>query len=115
MMYNCRIYLTHVEQIKRGMKNNISTTRYKNRQVDFWISSVSGSQIFVAGTFNNWNPKTNQMHEQCCKGFFKTALFVSCGIHEYKFIANGIWMPDPSCHSRILNTYGSENSVIHIL
>ncbi|HBC86417.1 MAG TPA: hypothetical protein DCZ94_05635 [Lentisphaeria bacterium] len=84
------------------------------RRVRFKLLAKPGSQVFVAGTFNNWNPTANPMKDNPESGHYKAVLRVPPGAHEYKFIVNGVWSVDPKCAARIPNAYGSQNNVLHV-
>lgn len=81
------------------------------KKVNFTLSAKPGSQVFVAGTFNKWNPTANPLTDTPDSGQFKLALDVPSGAHEYKFVVNGIWTVDPKCTNWTPNAYGSMNSV----
>ncbi len=81
------------------------------RRVRFNLFAKPGSRVFVAGTFNKWNPTENQLNDDPDSGHFKTVLRVPAGTHEYKFVVNGIWKSDAKCADWIPNEYGSRNSV----
>ncbi len=78
------------------------------------MSAEPGSKVFVAGTFNNWNPTANPLKDNPDSGHFKTVLPLSAGIHEYKFVVNGVWTVDPKCAKWTSNGHGSLNSVLRI-
>ena len=84
------------------------------RRVRFKLSAEPGSQVFVAGTFNKWNPTKNPLNDKPDIGHFKAVLLVPTGTYEYKFVVNGIWTADPKCADGIQNAYGSQNSVFHV-
>ena len=84
------------------------------KRVQFELSVEPGKQVFVAGTFNNWNPEANPLMENPEKGHYKTALHVPNGTHEYKFVVNGVWVSDPKCADWSPNEYGSMNSVLRV-
>ena len=86
----------------------------QKKRVNFWIAVAPGSQVSVAGTFNNWDPKANPMKDQSGKGYFKTDMLVPVGQHEYKFVVNGEWRTDPSCQKLVPGPFGSENCVLQI-
>ena len=83
-------------------------------RVHFELSVEPGSQVFVAGTFNNWNPTVNPLKDNQDSGHFSTVVRVPTGTHEYKFIVNGVWILDPNCSDWVPNTYGSLNSVLNV-
>lgn len=84
------------------------------RQIQFDLTVQPGSQVFVAGTFNNWNPTANPMKDNPGSGHCKATLPLPAGRHEYKFVVNGIWIMDPSCAEWVPNSCGSLNSVLHV-
>ncbi len=92
------------------MKHPTATT---GRKVLFNVSAKSGSQVFVAGTFNNWDPTATPLQDTLANGQFKTSLRIPIGTHEYKFVINGLWIMDPKCLEWITNNHGSLNNVIH--
>lgn len=84
------------------------------KRVNFLILAQPESQVFVAGTFNNWDPTANQLQDKSTKGLFKTAAHISFGKHEYKFVVDGVWLADPTCLNRTPDTFGSENCVFEV-
>ena len=84
------------------------------KRVRFALSAEPGSQVFVAGTFNNWNAIANPLKDNPDSGHFKAALRVPPGKHEYRFVVNGVWAMDPTCADWAPNGYGSLNSVLHV-
>lgn len=86
----------------------------KGKRVKFQVEAEPGSDVFVAGSFNNWNPKKHRMKDNPGSGHCKTALVLPPGRHEYKFIVNGEWRVDPNCPEWAPNDQGSLNSVITV-
>ena len=86
----------------------------KEKTTQFEFSAKAGSKVFVAGTFNNWNPTANPLKDNPDSGHFKTALRIPAGTHEYKFVVNGVWITDPNCAESAPNSYKSLNSVIRV-
>ena len=84
------------------------------KRVRFEISVEPGQQVFVAGTFNNWNPTANPLKDNPGSGHCKVALLIPTGKHEYKFVVNGVWTLDPKCLDWVPNDHGSLNSVLHV-
>ncbi|MBA4388898.1 MAG: hypothetical protein C0404_13020 [Verrucomicrobia bacterium] len=83
-------------------------------RVRFELSAEPGDQVFVAGTFNNWNPSANPLKDNPDSGHFKALLYLPLGTHEYRFVVNGVWIADPQSDDWAPNGYGSLNSVIHV-
>ena len=89
-----------------------SSVAPKRKRVDFKIEARAGSEVFLAGTFNNWDPTQNPMRGNPAKGVFTTSILLTSGRHEYKFVVNGEWRVDPSCRESVTNACGTLNSVI---
>ena len=89
-------------------------TAETGRRIRFELRAEPGSKVYVAGTFNNWDPTANRLKDNPDSGHFKTELHVPSGTHEYKFVVNGVWTADPKCPAWSLNGMGSLNSVLHI-
>ena len=83
----------------------------KVRKVNFEIKARPGSEVFVAGSFNNWDPKKNPMRDNPDSGHYKTKLVLPSGRYEYKFVVNGEWCVDPNCSEWAPNDQGTLNSV----
>lgn len=83
------------------------------RRVKFSIQAASDLPVYVAGTFNDWNPEGIPMKEK--DGVYTATVSLEPGVYEYKFIVNGFWTmdPDPSREWRA-NGLGTLNSVITV-
>ncbi len=84
------------------------------KKVRFEVSAKPGSQVHVAGTFNNWDPTANPMKDNPDSGHFKALLDLPEGKYEYKFIVNGVWISDPKCADWVPDGCGSLNSVLQV-
>ena len=82
------------------------------RRVRFELEAEAGSQVAVAGAFNDWDPTTNPMTDNPGSGKFATPVKMSQGRHEYKFVVNGEWRVDPKCAEWAQNTRATLNSVM---
>lgn len=82
------------------------------KKVEFQLTVEPGSEVFVAGTFNKWNPTANRMKDNPGSGHCKATLLVPPGRHEYKFVVNGVWTADPTCENWNPDGHGTMNSVI---
>jgi len=102
-----------MKSIKRQTPEN-KATRESKKKVRFEVAAEPGSQVYVAGTFNDWSPTANPLKDNPDSGHFKTTLTLAGGTHEYKFIVNGLWMSDPKCPDWAPDGCGSLNSVLHV-
>lgn len=91
-----------------------------NKNSVFYINNFSfelenydeAKKVFVAGSFNGWNPKGIQMEWK--NGKWVIDLYLRDGTYSYKFIVDGEWILDPANPKKGANEYGSENSLISL-
>ena len=95
----------------REMKKTVGKT---GKKVIFQVTAEPGSEVFVAGSFNNWDPTQYRMNDNPGSGHCKTTLVLPPGRHEYKFVVNGEWRVDPDCAEWAMNDHGTLNSVIAV-
>lgn len=86
----------------------------KGKFVHFELAAEPGCQVFVAGTFNGWDPAANPMMDNPDSGHYQAAIRLPPGRHEYKFVVNGEWWVNPKCAVCVTNDQGIMNSVIQI-
>lgn len=88
-----------------------STTAGRKR-VSFEVSGDDGHEMFVAGTFNNWDPTDKSLKYSPKHASYRATMLLPAGTYEYKFVVDGEWQVDPSCDQWTTNEYGTLNSVI---
>ena len=86
----------------------------KETAVRFEFEAGQDSTVFIAGTFNDWNPTSHPLEYRPHKNVFRAYLLLEEGTHEYKFVVNGVWQEDPKCPERVPDGEGEFNSVIHV-
>ena len=86
-----------------------SSTKGRIR-VNFAVKAEPGSEVYVAGTFNDWNPKKHKLFH--ADGIHSASILLSPGRYEYKFVVNDFWCVDPECTEWSPNNMGSLNSVV---
>jgi len=80
------------------------------QEVTFTFCVERGSEVFVAGTFNDWDATRNRLVWR--DGAYAVTLKLAKGRYEYKMVVNGTWCMDPECPDWVPNGFGSLNSVI---
>lgn len=85
----------------------------KPKATSFKIHAPSAQRVSVAGTFNNWDPQKISAKKDL-KGYWTVRMGLHPGRYEYKFVVDGNWILDPKCNSKVVNNFGTENSVIEI-
>ena len=91
-------------------RGKTSSSLAGKKRVRFQIEAEKGSEVFVAGSFNDWNPRKNKLTYK--GGVYSCTTLLSKGRHEYKYVVNGVWCVDPSCSEWTPNGMGSLNSVV---
>jgi 1,4-alpha-glucan branching enzyme len=90
-----------VKQMRKGTK-----------QVALEFQSEGACAVFVAGTFNGWDPARDRLQRVGFDGRFRAALKLPKGRHEYKFVVDDVWCPDPLNPETVANDQGTMNSVL---
>ncbi len=100
-----------ITKVTKVLKST-SATATETKKIVFRCQADQNSQVFVAGTFNEWNPKKHKLKYN--DGIFTGSVSVPKGRHEYKFVVNDTWCLDPDCTEWTPNGLGSLNSVVVI-
>lgn len=69
--------------------------------------------VRVVGTFNGWDEEEGRM-QKGKNNEWRKRVNLQPGRHEYKFIVDGEWQPDPDANESIQNSFGTENSVLQL-
>jgi 1,4-alpha-glucan branching enzyme len=67
--------------------------------------------VCVAGSFNEWQPEKSPLVPRG-NGRWVGDLTVKPGRHEYLFVVDGQWVPDPNAKESVANPFGGQNSVL---
>lgn len=85
----------------------------EKRRANFKLHAPEADKVFLAGTFNDWNPEARPLRRDR-SGNWKTWMSLPPGKYEYRFIVNGEWLEDPDCEERRTNEFGAFNSVVSL-
>jgi 1,4-alpha-glucan branching enzyme len=77
------------------------------------LVAPSAKTVAVAGSFNDWQPSATLL-KPARAGEWKGELSLPPGRHEYLFVVDGQWLPDPAAREAVPNPFGGVNSVISI-
>jgi 1,4-alpha-glucan branching enzyme len=70
--------------------------------------------VFVAGSFNEWKPEQSPLVLKG-NGRWVGDLTIKPGRHEYLFVVDGQWLPDPNAKESVQNPFGGRNSILTVL
>jgi hypothetical protein len=79
--------------------------------VVFKFDAPPGTDVYVAGTFNGWDPTSLKLGDNG-KGTYTGTVLLPLGRYEYKFIVDGDWRNAPNGGKQVPNAFGTMNSVL---
>ncbi len=83
------------------------------RQGVLFVQPMSlGSEVCVAGTFNNWSPDTHRLRANPQLGVLELCIPMPRGRHSYRLIVDGRWCADAFNPSTEVNPFGEHNSIV---
>lgn len=88
-----------------------ATTGSKQGHVMLELVNPAAKNVFVAGSFNGWKPESTPL-KPAGGGRWVGDLSVKPGRHEYLFVVDGQWLPDPNAKEAVQNPFGGTNSVL---
>ena len=93
----------------------VDTSKRGGRRVVFSCRADEGATIFVAGSFNDWDPRFTEMKYNCEEGVFSCEVKLTPGVYEYKYVINGSWKLDSENDNVSANDFGTLNSVFEVI
>ena len=84
------------------------------KAVTFTVRAESGKSVYLAGSFNNWDPAGKKMSEKKDSGVYAASIKLAPGTYQYKFVIDGTWCADPENRDFVQNDHGTLNSVITV-
>ena len=92
----------------------------ETQENEFSYHAPAAKSVFLAGTFNDWNPGTIPL-TRTDDGMWWTSVLLKTGHHAFKFIADGAWCCEPGCESEYhgclkccANEFGTMNRVLEV-
>jgi hypothetical protein len=82
-------------------------------KVTFVLLDLGAKQVSLSGDFNGWSPNAMPMRRDS-SGHWETTVALAPGRHQYKFVADGEWIPDPLARENVWNQHGTLNSVVEV-
>ena len=82
--------------------------------VRFVLVTSGAQRVALAGDFNGWDPVHTLLENADGRGTFAANLWLPRGAHEYMFVVDGQWMPDPAAPARIPDGFGHTNSLLRL-
>ena len=83
------------------------------RAVTFEFEDAPGKEVFLAGSFNNWQIE-KELKDRENSGIYRCQLRLLPGEYQYKFIVNGNWCLDAENPNFTTNNFGTLNSLLTV-
>ena len=106
-----RIEVSEIVETVDKQAENVETKKV-SVQVDFGLVASEAKSVSLAGSFNGWDPTVTPLMK--VDGAWHVKVGLPRGRHEYRFMVDGQWMPDPGARESVLNPFGSVNSVLSV-
>lgn len=78
--------------------------------VEFVLDMPPALSVVVAGNFNNWDASQTPLRK-ADRGIWRVTVPLAAGRYEYRFVADGQWLADPSATESAPNPFGGQNSI----
>ena len=82
-------------------------------RVSFELVKPGAKRVCVAGSFNDWQPEMAPL-SPVGNGRWAADVPIKPGRHEYLFVVDGQWMPDPNAKESVQNPFGGRNSIVGV-
>ena len=91
---------------------NVNSVFFKYNYVFKLSGYPLAHRITVAGDFNKWN--ANELIMEKKGNTWEREMYLSDGIHDYRFMADGKWITDPGNPTKVQDEDGNINSVLNL-
>jgi 1,4-alpha-glucan branching enzyme len=80
-------------------------------RVRFEYYDPDAVEVFLAGSFNRWHPRSTGMLRGG-EGRWVVEVLLGEGRHEYRLVVDGEWRDDPLSPAFVANPFGTLNAVL---
>ncbi len=96
--------------MKARSKKNVQKNTFSVR---FEIAEANAQKVCIAGSFNDWQsePMSKSLND---RSRWTKELSLPPGQHEYLFVVDGKWRPDPSAKEVVSIPFGNVNSLLTV-
>lgn len=82
-------------------------------RASFRLQAPNAKNVAVTGDFTSWDEKGIKM-KKSKEGVWSVGVDLKPGRYEYKFIVDNQWTRDPANGKVVVNSFGSENSILEV-
>jgi hypothetical protein len=84
----------------------------KTIAVRFALHEPTATGVSLCGDFNRWAVEATPMQRSAGSDVWEVNVELAPGRYEYKFVIDGQWKEDPLANEKVVNSYGTPNSVV---
>ena len=81
--------------------------------VRFVAEFPRAQEVRLTGSFNDWSVTGTPLYRRE-DGRWECVMPIPAGDHEYRYIVDGKWLPDPHNESSVVNEFGGSNSLVAV-
>lgn len=96
------------------LKSNPRAGQPRGHRVVIKYLGEPGRQVFVAGSFNEWNATAKQLLDEKGNGEYFVRFLLKAGVYQYKLVVDGQWILDPNNNETAPNEFGTQNNVLTV-
>ena len=97
----------------RDHDNATNDDQLQSLPVRFEFTDPQAESVYIAGTFNNWQPDSKRMHAVGNSRWVRD-LVLPIGTYEYCLVVDGKSRPDPLAKETVPNSAGGRNSILKV-
>jgi len=87
--------------------------RADKKAATFSLDAPYATQVFVAGSFNDWSPVATPLMRNDA-GIWTGTVNLDPGEYEYRFVVDNKWSEDPANTTRRCNEFGTKNCILAV-
>jgi 1,4-alpha-glucan branching enzyme len=89
------------------------TAQTSSKKIPFEFYAPDAKKVCVVGSFNKWSTEAAPLKKDR-SGRWTTALELTPGRYEYRYVVDGSWQNDQRPVATVANPYGSRNSIVEV-
>ena len=102
------------EQVESRKAYPVPDAPAEARAQVFQLTAPGASAVLLVGDFTGWQKEPVPM-KPGVDGVWSATVKLLPGAYLYMFIVDGKWSEDPACAQRVLNGFGGQNMVRHVV
>lgn len=93
--------------------NTVSEAPANTVRYEFTFKAPKAEEVCLAGNFNHWKVCETPL-QRVGEDLWSVSVELPKGRHEYMFVVDGQWVPDPSAPGYVQDGFGNRNAVVQL-